>query len=254
MSFFGKNIRKIRSLKSLSQQEFGELFGLKRATLGAYEEERSEPKIETLINIANYFSIPIDDLLTKELTVNEISKFNHDISADSESIRQQTMCLIPFIDKDEVTNYTQKYNDTVYTSKLPTISLPLNPEKEFRGLEITGLEMSDNSEGFYPKDIIIGERVPKSAYKKLTSDSLVIVVTKSDLFFRRYYSTKSALLLRSYHSGVEDELIEWGDVRELWRVRYVFYRRLPKLVVTTVEEQINRLEEKIKNLENQTKK
>ena len=58
MSYFGKNIRKIRSLKSLSQQAFAELFDLKRGTLGAYEEGRSEPKLETLIKIANYFSIP----------------------------------------------------------------------------------------------------------------------------------------------------------------------------------------------------
>ena len=76
MSYFGKNIRKIRSLKSLSQQAFAELFELKRGTLGAYEEGRSEPKLETLIKIANYFSIPIDDLLTTELTVNNLLKFN----------------------------------------------------------------------------------------------------------------------------------------------------------------------------------
>ena len=69
MSYFGKNIRKIRSLKSLSQQAFAELFNLKRGTLGAYEEGRSEPKIETLIKIANYFSIPIDELLTTELII-----------------------------------------------------------------------------------------------------------------------------------------------------------------------------------------
>ena len=55
MSYFGKNIRKIRSLKSLSQQAFAELFDLKRGTLGAYEEGRSEPKLETLIKIASNF-------------------------------------------------------------------------------------------------------------------------------------------------------------------------------------------------------
>ena len=49
MSFFGKNIRKIRSVKTLSQQAFAELFDLKRGTLGAYEEGRSEPKIETIL-------------------------------------------------------------------------------------------------------------------------------------------------------------------------------------------------------------
>jgi len=84
MSFFGKNIRKIRSVKTLSQQAFAELFDLKRGTLGAYEEGRSEPKIETIIKIANYFSIPIDDLLTRELTVNELLKFKSSLSEQYE--------------------------------------------------------------------------------------------------------------------------------------------------------------------------
>ena len=75
MSFFGKNIKKIRGVKGLSQQAFAEVFDLKRATLGAYEEGRSEPKIDTIIKIANYFSIKIDDLLTSELTVNKLLQF-----------------------------------------------------------------------------------------------------------------------------------------------------------------------------------
>ena len=65
MSFFGKNIKKIRSVKNLSQQAFADLFDLKRGTLGAYEEGRSEPKIDTIIKVAKYFSIGIDSLLPR---------------------------------------------------------------------------------------------------------------------------------------------------------------------------------------------
>ena len=76
MSFFGKNIKKIRGVKKLSQQAFADIFSLKRATLGAYEEGRSEPKIDTIIKVANYFSISIDNILTKEITVNQLLSFN----------------------------------------------------------------------------------------------------------------------------------------------------------------------------------
>ena len=54
MSLFGKNIRKIRNVRNMSQQSFADLFDLKRGTLGAYEEGRSEPRIETILKIANY--------------------------------------------------------------------------------------------------------------------------------------------------------------------------------------------------------
>ena len=67
MSFFGKNIKKIRVLNNLSQQEFGKLFELSRASIGSYEEERADPKIDSLIKIAKHFKLNIHDLLTTEL-------------------------------------------------------------------------------------------------------------------------------------------------------------------------------------------
>ena len=76
MSNVGKNIRKLRTIKKLSQAAFAELFGLARPSVGAYEEGRSEPKMETLIQIAQHFGLSVDLLLTKELTVNELYHFD----------------------------------------------------------------------------------------------------------------------------------------------------------------------------------
>ena len=67
MSFFGKNIKKLRTLNNLSQQEFGNLFGLSRASIGSYEEGRADPKIDSLIKIARHFNLNIDQLLTSEI-------------------------------------------------------------------------------------------------------------------------------------------------------------------------------------------
>jgi len=79
MTYIGKNIKKIRILKKMSQTEFAEIFDLKRTTLGSYEEGRAEPKIETLIKIADYFKLSLDLLVRKELTVNEIFHFREDL-------------------------------------------------------------------------------------------------------------------------------------------------------------------------------
>ncbi|NPA44958.1 MAG: helix-turn-helix transcriptional regulator [Chlorobi bacterium] len=79
MSFFGKNIRKIRIAKKMTQTEFAELFELKRTAVGAYEEGRAEAKIDTIIKIADYFKLSLDQLLRKELTINEIFHFKDDL-------------------------------------------------------------------------------------------------------------------------------------------------------------------------------
>jgi len=81
MSFIGKNIKKIRSVKKISQKEMSAILGVSRASVGSYEEGRAEPKIDTIICIAKHFSITIDALLTREITVNDITNFkmSHDM-------------------------------------------------------------------------------------------------------------------------------------------------------------------------------
>ncbi|MEP5132314.1 helix-turn-helix domain-containing protein, partial [Nonlabens ulvanivorans] len=111
MSFFGKNIKKIRGIKSLSQQAFADLFDLKRGTLGAYEEGRSEPKIETIIKIANYFSISIDDILTAELTVNQLLKFNDRLTLTPEELEREQFAQVPCITEKLADDYLEYYDN-----------------------------------------------------------------------------------------------------------------------------------------------
>lgn len=73
---FGKNIKKIRAIKKLSQARFAELFDLTRSSVSAYEEERAEPKLDVIIKIAEYFNLTVDKLVNSEITVNEFYRFN----------------------------------------------------------------------------------------------------------------------------------------------------------------------------------
>ncbi|WP_288444482.1 XRE family transcriptional regulator [uncultured Chryseobacterium sp.] len=72
MSFFGTNIKKIRQVKGLSQKAFADLFDLNRGVISSYEEGRAEPKIETILKVANHFNLNLDKLLTEILQVNQL--------------------------------------------------------------------------------------------------------------------------------------------------------------------------------------
>ncbi|MGI9581334.1 helix-turn-helix domain-containing protein [Chryseobacterium sp. RRHN12] len=65
MSFFGTNIKKIRQVKGLSQKAFADLFGLNRGVISSYEEGRAEPKIETILKVADHFNLTLNQLLTE---------------------------------------------------------------------------------------------------------------------------------------------------------------------------------------------
>lgn len=93
MSFFAVNLKKIRKGKHLSQSEFALIFGMTRATVGAYEEGRAEPKIDTLIEIANYFGLTVDELVRKELSHSKLS--------DNRQIAGEVLNAIPFVPLSE---------------------------------------------------------------------------------------------------------------------------------------------------------
>lgn len=75
ISKIGKNIKKIRTVKNLNQQAMADLLGLSRPSIGAYEEMRAEPKIESLIKLAKHFNLDLGRLINEDLTVNEIHGF-----------------------------------------------------------------------------------------------------------------------------------------------------------------------------------
>jgi transcriptional regulator with XRE-family HTH domain len=141
MSNVGKNIRKLRTVKKLSQAAFAELFGLARPSVGAYEEGRSEPKMETLIQIAQHFGLSVDLLLTKELTVNELYGF--DIFKEqlqpprptpeeiAEADRQQN--VTPLVYRNRALEYIVKHHDPAFIDSLPWLQLPHRAHRAPRG-------------------------------------------------------------------------------------------------------------------------
>ena len=65
MSTAGKNLKYLRKLRGWTQEEFATKLQIKRSLLGAYEEERAEPRIEVLESVGEIFKLTLDELLLK---------------------------------------------------------------------------------------------------------------------------------------------------------------------------------------------
>ena len=244
MSFFGKNIKKIRTIKGLSQSAFAEIFNLKRATLGAYEELRSEPKIETIIKIANHFSITIDTLLTSDITVNKLLKFKEDLTTEYKNAKQEQFTQIPCILENTVTDYVSQFKNKVYLNEMPCIKLPINTSKVLRAFTISNLEMTNKEKGFYPKDIVIGEQIATNLIQEISNGSLVFAIVKDNLIFRRIYITNDKIVFRADHKNIKDKTFEKSDIKELWKVCFVFCNRIPDFS-SSFDDKIQSIEQEI---------
>ena len=60
---FGKNLKLLRQEKQLSQRELGKHLGVINQTISFWEIGAREPDLDTLVKIANYFNVTVDELL-----------------------------------------------------------------------------------------------------------------------------------------------------------------------------------------------
>lgn len=57
---FGERIRLIRKKAKCNQKEFGAMLNIPQSTLSAYETDRMQPTVASLVNIATKFSVSLD--------------------------------------------------------------------------------------------------------------------------------------------------------------------------------------------------
>lgn len=68
-------LKELRKQKKATQIELSKLLNITQVTYGRYELETSEPNIETLCKLADYYNVSIDYLIGRE-NINEIGYLN----------------------------------------------------------------------------------------------------------------------------------------------------------------------------------
>ncbi|MFD2718198.1 XRE family transcriptional regulator [Hymenobacter monticola] len=262
MSFVGKNIRKLRTVKKLSQAAFAELFGLARPSVGAYEEGRSEPKMETLIQIAQHFGLSVDLLLTKELTVNELYHFD----IFKEQLQQPVAAPAPVAKADKQPNvtplvyrnraleYIVRHHDPAFIDGLPWLQLPHQLAGPTRAFEVSGADMLLHRQGLRHQDIVLCSRIDK-AKPRLKAGNVYVFVTQSKVLIRRLAERpeeNQPLRLRADNPDYGSQELELQQALEIWEVKGVFttHLRAPALLDERVAELERKVEELAERLDN----
>ena len=62
-NIFGKRLKELRIEKGLSQQKLGEIFGFCNQTISFWESGSREPDLDTLLKIAHFFEVSLEELL-----------------------------------------------------------------------------------------------------------------------------------------------------------------------------------------------
>jgi transcriptional regulator with XRE-family HTH domain len=213
---FGDNLKYLREIKKISQQQAAEDLGLPRTTLGDYERNHTEPNIHTLLKIAKYFNIGLDDLLKHDLDVLQPKSLDRDFKVLAITVDGTNRQNIEWVDAKAEAGYLESFQDPQFLKKLPRLALPKLNQGSYRAFEIRGDSMLPLESG----SIIIGQYVEKLT--EIKNDTPYILIHKSDgIVYKRVrvLKDKKELQLHSDNPIYEPYTVPFHQIGELWQYK-----------------------------------
>jgi Predicted transcriptional regulators len=229
MSNIANNLKYLRKKKGLTQQQFADEMGIKRASVGAYEEDRAEPKYELLKKIASFYGLTMDELAND--TIND--KWRPTPRGDAANVRVLSITVdggdrenIELVPVKASAGYLNGYADPEYIADLPKFSLPIFKQGTYRAFEIQG----DSMLPLQPGSIVIAEYI-ENWYDIKPGQTYVVISRTDGVVYKRVafkYKEEKGLKLVSDNKSYEPFWVSAADILEVWKAKAYISTQLPE--------------------------
>ena len=253
MANISSNLKYLRKKKGLTQQNFADSMEIKRSLVGAYEEDRAEPKYELLKKFAEFYELSMDELINDTINDKWKPKPKGDptnirvlsISVDSED--RENIELVPV---KASAGYLNGFSDPQFISSLPKFHLPMFRQGTYRAFEINGDSMLPLQSG----TIVVGEYLEN--WNELKPNDTYVIISKGDgLVYKRVgnkFKENKSLKLISDNPVYEPYSISGEDVLEIWKAKaYIstsFPEPAPEPTLETITNMMSQMQKSLKNL------
>lgn len=248
MSYSNQNLKYLRKQRGWTQEEFATKLNIKRSLLGAYEEERAEPRYEVLEAVCDLFKLTMDDLLRKDLSNQEANYLSQRRAMKMSSGPAE----IPFVPMKAAAGYLAGNADPEFIDELNTFTLPMLTGGNFRAFEIIGDSMLPTPSG----SVIVGEKV--NDLEEIKNDTPCIVVSRNEgIVYKRVQKNgkqKDKLTLISDNPVFHPYTVNTEEVIEMWQAQVVISKAnsqhrwdMNQLanVVSDLQQQVSSLQKKM---------
>jgi transcriptional regulator with XRE-family HTH domain len=248
MALANQNLKYLRKLRGWTQEEFANKLRIKRSLLGAYEEERAEPRIDVLEVVCDIFKLTLDEILRKDLSDNKSNYLAKRRAMKLASGRPD----IPFVPVKAAAGYLAGYADPEFVDELNTFTLPMLSGGNYRAFEIIGDSMLPTPSG----SVIVGEKVDK--IDELKNDSACIVVSRHEgIVYKRIQKngrSKEKVTLVSDNPVYHPYTVKTEDILEMWQAQMVISKANQQQrwdmgqlanIVSDLQEQVISLKKKV---------
>ena len=256
MSYAGKNLKYIRKQREWTQEEMANQLQIKRSLVGAYEEERAEPRLEVQEAICALLNISLEEFLFQDLSqkgnAGEDSGTGMSYLDRRRSMKMDKSSssapIVPFVPVKAAAGYLAGYADPEFLDELNTFTLPMLAPGDYRAFEIIGDSMLPTPSG----SVIVGEKV--DSIKDVKNSNTYIVVSNADgVVYKRIITNddnKEKLTLLSDNPLYEPYQVNSQDIVEIWKAVYVIQKAgaQPMWDVDQLAGVVNSLQDKISTL------
>lgn len=218
MAVSNQNLKYLRKLRGWTQEEFANKLHIKRSLLGAYEEERAEPRIDVLEVVCDMFKLTLDEILRKDLSDNKANYLAKRRSMKLAAGKSE----IQFVPVKAAAGYLAGYADPEFIDELNTFTLPMLTGGNYRAFEIIGDSMLPTPSG----SVIVGEKVDN--FEEMKNNAACIVISRNEGIVykrvQRHNKLKNKLTLISDNPSFHPYTVNAEEVLEMWQAQVVIAR------------------------------
>jgi transcriptional regulator with XRE-family HTH domain len=241
MSIAAQNLKYLRKLRGWTQEEFAVKLKIKRSLLGAYEEERAEPRLEVLELVSDMFRLSLDELLRKKMQDAKGGSYLSKRRAQKMAALPNQIQLVPV---KAAAGYLAGYGDPEFLDELNTFTLPMLAGGNYRAFEIVGDSMLPTPSG----SVIVAEKIDN--LDNVKSNLTYIVVSRNEgIVYKRVMKNnklKNKLTLISDNTVFQPYTVNAEDVLEIWKAEMVVSK-----ANTEQRWDVNQLASLVSNLQDQ---
>lgn len=246
MSQAGLNLKYLRKLRGWTQEEFANRLNIKRSLVGAYEEERADPRLDVLEIVADIFKLSLDELLLKDLS-NQTGSYL--LKRRQQKMMTADRNLIHFVPVKAAAGYLSGFADNEFIDELNTFTLPMLSGGQYRAFEIIGDSMLPTPSG----SIIVGEKIENNLDLIINNAAYIVVSKNEGIVYKRIVKNnkqKNKVSLVSDNPSYQPYQINSEDILELWQAEVVIGKvaHQQRWDVNTLASLVNNLQTQVSTL------
>ncbi len=240
----GENLKYLRKHRAISQQQLADTLSIPRTTLGDYERGHTEPNVQTIVQIAQFFEVAIDDLLTTKLWHRELEVINQgDLKVLAITVDHENRQNIELVSAKAEAGYLQSYQDPEFIQELPKLYFPSIPEGTYRAFEIQGDSMLPLSAG----SIVICSYV--ESLDAIKNEKTYVIATHLDgIVYKRVIKNPdgNSITAVSDNPTYPPYRIAYRDIAEIWSYyAHMSFTDTKQALDDALDEKISDIQEKV---------